>query len=84
MYMYNRLHSSSFFLYIDKIIINTSDPPFWDLNNDKKCNIADINSVGSSWGEKGEPGWIPQDVNRDGKVNILDAVKVSLNWGKQY
>jgi hypothetical protein len=70
--------------YTSQIIINSSDPPWWDCNGDRTCDIGDMEVIGSQWGAEGDPGWIPQDVNQDGVVNILDVVKVGLNWGKKY
>jgi hypothetical protein len=69
---------------ICQIAINSHDPPFWDINGDKKCALEDMRALGLKWGEEGEEGWIPEDVNRDGMVNVLDAVKLGMYWGKSY
>jgi hypothetical protein len=70
--------------YVSEIKFFTSDPPLWDINGDKKCNLGDITAIGLKWEEEGEEGWIAEDANRDGVVNILDVVKVGMYWGKSY
>jgi hypothetical protein len=70
--------------YINRISINSHDPPYWDTNNDKTCDVGDMVVLGAKWGQSGAPGWIKEDVNRDGLINILDAVKLGMYWGKAY
>jgi hypothetical protein len=69
---------------VDRITIFSHDPPWWDINADRTCSLADVDKIGEQWGQTGEPGWITQDVNRDGQINLLDVVKLGMYWGKHY
>jgi hypothetical protein len=72
-------------MYVSKIMIySTFSVPFWDLNKDHICNIADLGAVGLKWGQSGASGWLPEDANKDGYINIGDIVTVGLHWGKSW
>jgi hypothetical protein len=66
------------------IRILTNEPPFWDFNSDRTCDIGDVIKLGLKWGEVDGPEIIPEDVNQDGVVNILDVVKMGIYWQKSY
>jgi hypothetical protein len=61
--------------------IEKTEAPFWDLNDDHKCNTADLVVIGMFWQESGSPGWVQADVNNDGNIDIGDIVTVGKYWG---
>jgi hypothetical protein len=61
---------------------STTTAPFWDLNNDHKCDIQDLEPIGLRWNKTGNPGWIKEDVNEDGIINICDVVTIGLHFGE--
>jgi hypothetical protein len=56
----------------------------WDLNHDRTCDIGDLPTIGTHWGETGTAGWIKEDINRDGVVNISDVVTIGLHFGETW
>ncbi len=54
--------------------------PYWDLNADHVCNIADAVLIGLQWDKTGTPGWIKEDLNEDGYINLGDIVRMGSFW----
>lgn len=46
----------------------------YDVNGDFFINMLDIVCVSNHYGERGSPGWIPEDVNNDGRVSVFDLM----------
>ena len=61
-----------------------SDAPLCDFNGDHIVDSADIGLVGLHWGERGVPGWVPEDLNKDAVIDIAEVGLIGLNWQKSW
>ncbi len=59
-------------------------PSNWDINNDKKCDLVDMQLVANIFKSTGSPGWIREDVDNDGEIKLLDIVIVSNHNGETW
>ena len=51
-----------------------------DVNGDGHVNDEDMMLVYDHFGERGTPGWIPEDVYRDGFITVLDMILIGQHW----
>jgi hypothetical protein len=66
------------------IIINLTQKPLGDINEDHKVNIADVSLVAYSYGTKvGDERYsLTVDLDKDGEVNIVDITLVAKDYGR--
>ena len=60
----------------------TKTPILGDINNNKKIDAADYNTLVANFGKTGASGWMPSDIIKNGKVDIFDYNIVVGNFGK--
>jgi hypothetical protein len=65
------------------LALQVTRPP-WDVNGDHVIDVLDLTAIGSHWGERGTPGWIPEDANQDGVIDVGDTVIVGAHWGETW
>jgi hypothetical protein len=73
-------------MYIAQLSIysNITPTPFWDLNGDHICNVADVVVIGLQWNKNGTAGWIKEDLNKDGTINLGDIIVLGSYWLKSW
>ena len=54
--------------------------PNWDVNNDGRCTVLDLNLVSNHFYETGVAGWIREDVDNNGVIQVLDLVFLSNHY----
>jgi len=60
------------------------ESPWWDLNNDRVCDLYDILIVGAHFNETGEPGWIVEDADFNGVIDLWDVLLVGEHFGETW
>ena len=56
--------------------------PNWDINNDGRCTVLDLNLVSNHFYETGVAGWIREDVDNNGMIQVLDLVFLSNHYNE--
>lgn len=72
--------------YIQRTVINGSIrvTQSWDLDGNGVCGSGDLMIILQHWGQKGTPGWIPEDLDLDGKIGIIDAIIIAIHYGETW
>lgn len=79
---HNFKYSQSLLAYSESVLQKT-EPPAWDVNQDGVVDISDLVIVGQRFGEEIKDSPTPNpDVNRDGTVDVSDLALVGIHFGE--